>query len=203
MSLKVFQIGFNKCGTRTIHHFLHVNGIKSIHWDAGDLARRMFRNLVEGDGLVAGYEGYEAFSDMEVVGREFALEAYKLFPILAQQYPEAVFVLNTRDREEWVKSRFNHGRGQYAKRWKSVLKISDDDKLADVWRSDWDRHHDRVHEFFANRSHRFFKFDIAKDSPELFAQAIPDRAVDVSKYQTRGRTPHKAASRPEGSAFSL
>ena len=188
MAIRIFQIGFNKCGTRTIHHFLGVNGIKGVHWDRGALAHTMFRNLAEGQSLIRGYEQFESFSDMESVGRETALEAYKLFPQLAQQFPDAVFILNTRNREDWIKSRFNHGNGRYAARWKNVLKITDDHKLANVWRADWDRHHTSVQDFFASGSHRFFQFDIAKDSPDLFARTIVERPIDTTKYQARGRT---------------
>ena len=64
LPIKIFQIGFNKCGTRTIHRYLARNGVRSLHWDAGRLAKRMYANLAEGRELLAGYEEFDAFTDM-------------------------------------------------------------------------------------------------------------------------------------------
>ena len=114
--MKIFQIGFNKCGTSTIHRYLRANGVKCVHWDDGRLAQRMFANLANGDNLMAGYEGFDAFTDMEYIDQVGTLlEGYKLFPYLAAQYPDAVFILNTRDREAWIRSRLAW-RGDYAAR---------------------------------------------------------------------------------------
>ena len=84
--MKIFQIGFNKCGTSTIHRYLRANGVKCVHWDDGRLAQRMFANLANGDNLMAGYEGFDAFTDMEYIDQVGTLlEGYKLFPYLAAQ----------------------------------------------------------------------------------------------------------------------
>ena len=64
-SRQVFQIGFNKCGTSTLHRFFELNGFRSVHWDRGTLAQRLYRNLTEGKSLIAGYEHFETFADME------------------------------------------------------------------------------------------------------------------------------------------
>ena len=97
---KIFQIGFNKCGTKTLHHYFCRNGLRGVHWDQGRLAQRMFVNLARGNSLLEGYEQFDVFTDMEYLD-DFGsyLEAYKLFPHLAAQYPNAVFILNTRNRE--------------------------------------------------------------------------------------------------------
>ena len=72
----------------------------------------MYANLAEGRELLAGYEEFDAFTDMEYLD-EFGttyLEGYKLYPHLAAQYPNAVFILNTRNREDWIRSRLVHGK---------------------------------------------------------------------------------------------
>ena len=118
LPFKIFQIGFNKCGTKTLHHYFSRNGIKSVHWDEGRLAQRMFTNLATGKKLVAGYEQFDVFTDMEFLSKSgIYLEAYKLFPHLTSQYPEALFILNTRNREAWIRSRLEHGKNlSYAHR---------------------------------------------------------------------------------------
>jgi hypothetical protein len=192
MSLRVFQIGFNKCGTRTLFRYLQENGFRGVHWNKGRLAKAIFRNLSNGNDLLRGYENYDVLTDMEFVTKDFALEAYKLFPLLADAHPDAVFILNTREREDWIKSRFAHRHGNYSKKWKLALKIKDDAMLADFWRRDWDNHHARVEKYFSDKAARFVKFDIAKDSPEVLSRLFPGREMDVSAYRQMGKT--KSAS---------
>ena len=189
MAIKVFQIGFNKCGTRTIHHFLKRHrGLRAVHWDNGELAKTMYRNLANGDPLMTGYENFNVFTDMETITRDYALEGFKLFPVLAREYPDARFILNTRDREDWIKSRLSHRDGTYLDRWKALLGVEDVESLTEIWRADWDRHHARVAKFFADQPHRLATFDIAKDSPEVIAKLLPESNIDVSLYGHAGRT---------------
>ena len=194
MSIKVFQIGFNKCGTRSIHRFLRAGGLKGVHWDRGNLAKTMYRNLTEGRSLLEGYEEFSAFSDMEHVSHEFAFEAYKLFPLLALEFPEAIFILNTRNREDWIKSRFSHSGGLYARRWKSVLGLQDEEKLAERWREDWEWHHNRAVDFFAHGNCRFFVFKLGVDEPDVFAKMIPECKFDISRFPVAGRTSDRKLS---------
>jgi hypothetical protein len=193
MSVKVFQIGFNKCGTRTLFHYFRTHGFRAVHWHKGKLARTIFDNMSNGRDLLRGYEDFDIFTDMEWITKSFALEGYKLFPFFADAYPDAVFILNTRDREDWIKSRFNHQNGTYVKKWKGALNISDDAALADFWRADWDNHHSRVEQYFADKPARFVKFDIAKDSPEVFSRLFPGHELDASAYSQKGKT--KSAAR--------
>ncbi len=191
MASKVFQIGFNKCGTRTIHRFLRMNGMRCIHWDDGELARTMFRNLANGDRLLQGYdEDFDVFTDMEWVTRNCILEGFKLYPYLARDYPDARFILNTREREDWVKSRSKHGGGSYMGKWKRESEL-DADALADMWRADWDRHHTRVTEFFAGKPKQFAQFHIAKDSAQVLADLLSDQPIDISLYGHVGKTKAK------------
>ncbi|MGD0191537.1 MAG: sulfotransferase [Rhizomicrobium sp.] len=184
---RVILIGFNKCGTRTIHWYFKSNGYRSVHWDKGRLANRIFRNLVDSVPLLTGYEDYSVFSDMEdIVRGVFAFEAYKLYPYLSAQYPDSIFILNTRDFDKWLKSRFEHG--AYAKKWKNLLAVDSDDQLVSKWRNDWERHHENVERFFAPGRYRFLKFDIENDNAEKLNLALPEYRLDVEKYSIRGRS---------------
>jgi len=76
--VRIFQIGFNRCGTRSIHYFFLENGLRTAHWRHGRLARAIYANLTHGRSLITGFERIEAFSDMEFVDEHFVFEAYKL-----------------------------------------------------------------------------------------------------------------------------
>lgn len=181
--MKIFLIGFNKCGTTTIHHYFAANGIRSVHWDKGRLARRVFHNIACGDALLAGYENFDAFTDMEYLDHQGAchLEAYKLFPYFAAQYPDAVFILNTRNREAWIRSRLRQP--TYAARARKYHGVASDHALADIWRADWDRHHQRVAAFFSRGTYRFLVCHIETDLPHLLEESLPECNLDSRFYK--------------------
>jgi hypothetical protein len=175
--MKIFQIDFNRCGTRTLHRYLRGNGVRSVHWDKGRLARRIFCNLANGDPLLTGYQDFQAFSDMEFSDRAglCCLEAYKLFPYLAAQYPDGVFILNTRDRETWLRSRLHHGGGEYAARQRAHHNVRSEEELVKIWSADWDAHHRRVLEFFKDSPYRFFVWRLETcELPRLFDKQFPE-----------------------------
>jgi hypothetical protein len=188
--MKIFQIGFNRCGTASIHHYLVANGVRSVHQDEGRLVQRMFANLANGDDLLAGYEEFDAFTDMEFLDSSGTyLEGYKLFPYLAAQYPDAVFILNTREREAWIRSRLAHGRKiSYAQRAMRHYNVNTIDALTDLWRADWERHHHRVTEFFAGKNYRFFVLRIETDLPHLLNERLPECKLDDKHFELRNLT---------------
>ena len=186
--MKIFQIGFNKCGTRTLHSFFERNGVPSVHWAQGTLALRILRNLLEGSAPVAGFEEYVFFSDMEASTDRFFVDAYKLFPFFHQHYPNAVFILNTRPRDAWLRSRLNHHKGEYAVRHMRLLKLESEAALRESWVRDWDMHHGRVRTYFAACGGRLIDFDIERDGPQKLVEGIPELALDAGKYELIGQT---------------
>jgi hypothetical protein len=159
--------------------------VKSIHWDKGRLARRIFSNLASGANLLTGYDEFDAFTDMEYLDSHGVfLEGYKLFRYFADQYPDAVFILNTRDREAWIRSRLGHGTSApYAMRQMIFHNVTSIDELTDIWRADWDRHHAQVIEFFSERPFRFFVLKIETDLPHLLNEKLPEWKLDPRTYK--------------------
>lgn len=192
---KVFQIGFNKCGTRAIKYFFKQNGLRCVHWDDGRLAKAMFRNLKAGRSLIHGYEDYDVFTDMECMKNGLGLEGYKLYPQLAEEFPTALFLLNTRDREKWIESRMNHRDGKLAENWKAHYGVTSDEDLQNRWREDWDSHHLQVTTFFSGSPYRFVIFDIERDSPMKLIEALPEAHLDPAKYSQIGSTEDRKARR--------
>ena len=64
---KIFQIGFNKCGTLSLWNlFNSYSKLKSIHWDYGNLAQTIYNNIYSDIYLpLDSYEDYTYFGDME------------------------------------------------------------------------------------------------------------------------------------------
>lgn len=191
----VFQIGFNKCGTRTICEYFRANGVPAVHWKRGRLAQTIFANWLAGRNILRGLHKHRVFTDMESVGDGPILEAYKLFPWMAHDYPDAVFILNTRPLDHWLESRFNHMKGKYARRWRDALGLESYKELANAWTQSWHAHHDMVRAFFAPGRHRFFEFDIELEGPEAIGRQFPELDLDPAFYRVFGKT-DQAIGRP-------
>ena len=95
---KIFQIGFNKTATSSLHSFFVGCRYNSVHWHAGMLARRIFNNKEKGRSLLYGYEDFDAFSDMECMVPDSGVRyvAEELYEDLYEEFPSALFILNVR-----------------------------------------------------------------------------------------------------------
>ena len=149
----------------------------------------MFANLASGNNLLEGYEQFDVFTDMEYLdGFGTYLEAYKLFPQLAAQYPSAVFILNTRNREAWIRSRLTHGKElSYARRAMVHYNVTSIHELMNLWRAEWEQHHRHVTEFFGDKPSRLIVCRIETDLPRILDKALPECKLNSMHYRVKGR----------------
>lgn len=182
MSRKYFQIGFNKCGTSSIARFFAKNGIPCVHWDQGQLAKRMHHNLQEGQFILSGYEHYDAFTDMEHATAHEIFDSYKYYMQIFEQVEDAMFILNTRDRDSWIKSRLSHriySSGEfYVEVYKSIYRLDDVSAVVELWKKDWDGHHAAVRELIPPE--KLLVFNIDTDSSVRLCEFV---GLDVSAAQ--------------------
>lgn len=169
---KIFQIGFHRCGTRSIYNFFKIktiNKLKCLHWEKGDLALEIYRNMLRGKKLLGKYEDFDVFTDMEVfLGNMIFyahLECYKLIDI---QYPDSKFILNTRNIDNWIRSRREHYKSQGLFDFLIKLHNTDENGLENIWRDQWTHHHKQVKEYF-EETNQLLVFDIEKDSGSKIA----------------------------------
>jgi hypothetical protein len=105
----IFVIGFNKTGTTSIHNLFKDNGIPSIHWDQGRLAKMSLINVLKGDRVFCGYDDeFKVFSDIFFRTDKFIWEGNLLFRQMDNDYPGSFFIYNTRNIDDWIKSRIKH-----------------------------------------------------------------------------------------------
>ena len=128
-SPRIFQIGFNRCGTTTLIRFFQANNLKCLHWGRGSIAAGIEAARLEGKPLLFYVDGYFAYGDMEFVEVESEskrllkkkpfrrlyknlpkdnltpIYAFENFRELDKQYPGSKFILNTRNVEDWINSR--------------------------------------------------------------------------------------------------
>lgn len=219
---RIFVVGHNKTGTRSIHQFLSRNGFRGVHWDNGRLAESMARNLVRGRPLLQGYDRYEVFSDMEsvawgtygprpagVVRPGRLIYAYRWFKLLDRQEPGSLFIYNTRPLADWLESRLAHEEGLYAEAcraalacWSRDARFSLDDLRAH-WSDEFHEHARLLREHFAD-SPRLLEIDIAApDAGERLAaflerhgHVIASRSMPHLGARAAGSVAPKAATVP-------
>lgn len=164
---KIFQIGFNKCGTTSLNDFFNKNGISSVHYKhcGKEIALIMMNNLIKGSKMLDGLEKYDAFTDMESVENNIFiyLTHYKE---LDRQYPNSKFILNTRNIDDWITSRINHS--GYLLQFQKNLSLTEEEVI-DYWKKSWYKHLADVKDYFHDRPNDLLIFDIETESDKLFS----------------------------------
>lgn len=186
---KIIQIGFNKCGTRSIARLLGWAGLPGVDWKRGKLARNAAARMAKGEPPFADYPGAIGFTDIENM-RVFEppmVEFYKHYAYMYQHYPDAYFILNTRDKEKWLISRMNHKNYIWKYRW--FYKIWSREEIIRRWSSDWDEHHTAVQNFFSDKPGQLCVYNIETDTPEKLAAFLaPSYVIPTGEMPHRGQT---------------
>ena len=200
---KIFQIGFNKCGTYSLYELFKYQVsnkcLKSIHWDYGKLSLAIFDNLSKNKFLLSGYDHIDVFTDMEVgIQTNDKIEykyAYKLYKQFDEDYPESRFILNTRDIDNWINSRLKHESGWvihnskikkldpkplYYETQLNFYNCSSKEELIDLWKDEWNKHHQDVLEYFSDRPDDLLVFDIEKDSLDKIKEFFKKDHIEFS-----------------------
>ena len=193
--VKVFQIGFSKCGTVTLATFFSKSGIRTIHHDGGYLALSMYQNYLNHQELLAQqYQHYNFYTDMEHMSNDPPLNiGLLMFKELDQQYPGSKFILNTRDKQAWLKSRSLHPLNEFDSTTllqinAKILHKTEQEVLA-KWSKERDEHHKAVIEYFKDRPNDLIVFDIDNDSPQKLKNFFKDYFVlDVKHYKQRNKS---------------
>lgn len=158
---KIFFIGFNKCGTTSLHHLVTRHAIRSVHWDNGQLARTIETLSTDKPALRSFLSHSTAYSDITSLTESQLIEGNKHFRIFHELFPDAYFIFNDRQMEDWIKSRSSHRRGTFLSRNMSAWRM-DADAVKDTWRQNYQMHTNDVLKHF-NGHERFLHFRIDQD----------------------------------------
>ena len=156
-SRRIYVIGFNRCGTRSLTTAFKQAGIGCVHWDRNQLMLAILSDLRRTGriNLSAHYPGSNAFLDLIHVpehgesGDHILTEGTLLHQQLIDSDPEAYFILNTRHVEDWLASRCRHLNGSFLEIYRRHLsrmqgrEFSVDDVLQD-WRRMWHQAHAEI-----------------------------------------------------------
>ena len=167
----IVGVGFNKCGTQSLVAFFWDNKIKCMHHGVnGILAVNINDNFVNHRPLIGPeYAEYTGFFDMENIYADPPIYIPQtLFVEFDKQYPNSKFILNTRDREAWIKSRLKHVDITNNRKYSDVLCEKYQINLEQLqarWRKEWDEHHRAVLDYFKDRPHDLLVYNLDSDKP--------------------------------------
>lgn len=165
------QIGFNKCATLSLTRLFNRSGVNALHcnWSKGKgrqekppYQARIHNNLQAGRPAFDGLARFSGFFDLELIRPKRHYENFKQFQAITEAYPKAKFILNTRDKAKWLRSRARHTNGLYLSKNMALYNESEEQVFV-RWARDFDTHHANVRSYFANKPGRLVDFDIAAD----------------------------------------
>jgi hypothetical protein len=185
MTPKVFQIGLNKTATRSIFLLFKRSGYKSVHWSKGLLAEDIAAKSNTGEVPLTDWNDTVLFTDIESVHTTAEpIEGYKYFEFLDQMYPDAKFILNTRDVNSWLRSRMLHREGKYFRYFVHHFGTSDPIEIMQRWKASWQDHHDAVRDYFADKPGKLLEFEIGVDDGEKLRDFFaPKIQLDLSHWR--------------------
>ncbi len=106
---KVFCIGFHKTGTSSLSRALKILGYRTIHGDSsssrhgGDEGRSLIKLIEAGNFQLPTLALFDAFLDNPY---------FSIWKQLADQFPDARFILTVRDEQEWLDSCLRYYKGR-------------------------------------------------------------------------------------------
>lgn len=157
---KIFIIGYNKTATTSINSLFNSLGYKSAHhpykWklksfqvfsDTGSVPFIKFDKgaIYNGNG---SYDTQNKVTDFEV------------FIKLYNQYPDSIYILNTRSLKKWLISRYRHGfiKNNGGENWAWPI----DEKLTIKWIHDREKYYNNIFNFFSNKTEKLIIINIEK-----------------------------------------
>lgn len=165
--MRVFQIGFNRCGTLSLCKFFNQNGHKAVHWDNGRWGEHFNSTQSRGVPLCEGYDNVVLWTDIGFIQRQFQ--------VLAEQYPESRFIYNIRPLDKWLDSRTNWYSIREAHNFVPIQYRHSDIDRRSYWKAEWIYHKRVLKEYFVGgKLERLLIFDIEKNTGEDIEKFLPE-----------------------------
>ena len=213
---RIFQIGFNRCGTKSFTHFFEQNGLKAVHWRGGALAAGIEVARREGKPLLTYMDDYDVYLDMEKINvaalaqkwmkkpifyrllhlvkdqsERVPIYAARYFKELDAQYPGSKFILNTRDVDRWAASRLRFNEQKYRSCRHGDHVHTTEEELVACWKEEWAEHHAEVLDYFKDRPKDLLVFNIEKDTVEKIIAFFEERNFDPQHWGRLNQTAPK------------
>jgi hypothetical protein len=192
---RVVQVGFNKCGTRSFQRLFEGAGHRVVQHKIRKPFRRsrkaafvIQQNLRAGRRVFAGMEDYVLYAGLIHQTETESFEAIRHFREMLRDYPDTILILNTRNREDWIRSRLGHGRGELLRRVMRQRGVGTAEEVADIWRREWDEHHAEVRAAMQDRPGQLIEFNLDTDPVQKLIDRLPGYGLKAADWGDVGRT---------------
>jgi hypothetical protein len=190
---KIFGIGFYKTGTTTLFEALRILGYHTVNGDkpgsyaGADDGATLIRQIDSGDFRLPTFEMFDAFTDNPY---------FSIWREIYALYPDARYVLTTRDEDAWIASCVSFYRDRRIRPMRvwmfgSHANPSRDEASRQAWLDAYRAHNAAVHEFFAGRSGQFMEFDPTREPDWGRLCAFLGAPIPVQPW------PHANARKPD------
>ena len=166
---KVFFIGMNRIATKSFHNLFNKSGYKSFHYSCADVATgesiilgvAMQYNRDAGYPVMHRMGNARVYSDMFWHRENEWIDGVKMYRDLHQQFPDAYFILQTRDMSAWLQSKYNHKKGAYFTRSRAFHGLSEQEMFS-WFENDRNTHEQNVRHYFKDND-QFLEYDLDND----------------------------------------
>lgn len=200
--IKIFFIGFNRCGTNSFHRLLTASGIRSVHWlspEKENITDGIEERLGDRDTLREYLSRWTAYSDLISASADRFVEGNSFYAAFHDAFPQAYFVLNDRDVEAWIRSRVQHSKGTFLQR-AMACHATDKETVLDIWRQQHAEHTAKVFNYFAGNP-RFIHFRIDRDPIQRMVDFLaPDFKIPAAHWRVHKKSMANAS--PSGKSGS-
>ncbi|MEM1303237.1 MAG: hypothetical protein AAGH17_11665, partial [Pseudomonadota bacterium] len=147
---RIFAIGFDCCGGGRIGAYFRDGGHVVADGTREPLAENILRSRATGVTPLRQWSDAQVFVELWDYKRPALplLAAFKAYEYLDARFPDAVFLLNTRDRDTWVANRKASNDSEILHQHVRATLRTRQELPAD-WSDDWDQHHAGVRAHFA------------------------------------------------------
>ena len=187
MTSKYFVVGMPKAGTSSIASFFKCGGYQNVsHQKCGqrDCAECIWRNLQSDHHPFRGCDAYSVYAQLDVAWSNFCFFPQRNLSLLHETYPQSIFILNTRDEANWVRSVDDWGdlRNRLSKCKVSTHNLMTDSGLVRFYKE----HNAYVRDFAKRTGHALIDIDIEKNTTTLVAQT----GISSSCFVQKNRNSH-------------
>lgn len=111
MTRRIFGIGLNKTGSTSLHYAMQILGYNSVHFEYNKkiLSDIILTNLCNHNNIFYELEHLDCYFDyLPWSSSRENFSFNHLYKTIDQQYPNSLFIYNTRNIKDWLDSRYRH-----------------------------------------------------------------------------------------------
>ncbi|MDO5705289.1 MAG: glycosyl transferase family 90 [Paracoccus sp. (in: a-proteobacteria)] len=168
-----FHIGPDWTGEERLVQLFRLNGFAGACHEQGRLAEDIAHARAAGIAPLTRWGGARLFAGLHRVNRldRPLIEGWRAFSFIAEQRPDAAFILTIRDPERWIADRLSRKGGRVARAYAHHLSCAVSD-LPEIWLRDWHDHLAAVDAFFVADDPRLIRVDLDRDTPVDLARRL-------------------------------